>query len=211
MSDESPRAQRRMRADAAENRAKLLVAANAVFSERGERASLNEVAKRAGVGSGTLYRHFPTLQALLVAMVRDNVDQLRDHGRVLLNHDDADLGLRLWLRAFAAHASTMNGLLATQMAVDFSPGDSNAFAACHDIILATGAALLDRAKAEGTNPPGTDARDLLRLVNAIAWASQQAPDDEGLIDRLLAIALDRPSPAPSRAPNAGQGPTASGR
>ncbi|HEY0812560.1 MAG TPA: TetR/AcrR family transcriptional regulator [Pseudonocardia sp.] len=187
MSDEPPRAPRRMRADAAENRQKLLVAAKAVFTERGERASLNEVAKRAGVGSGTLYRHFPTLQALLVAIVRGNVDALCARGRDLLTHDDPDVGLRQWLREFAAHASTMNGLLATELAVDLLPGDRNPFADCHEAILATASELLARAQTAGTFPSDSNVRDVLRLVNAIAWASQQAPDDKELIDRLLAI------------------------
>ena len=147
------------------------------------------MAKRAGVGPGTLYRHFPTLQALLVAIISDEVDQLRRHGRELLTHQDPSTGLRLWLRAFAVHASAMQGLLAAQLAVDFVPGDGNALAACHDAILTTGEDLLARSKLHGTTPPDVDVRDLLRLVNAVAWASQQAPDDPDLIDRLLALSL----------------------
>ena len=80
MVDGPPRTPRRMRVDAAENRARLLTAARAVFTERGARASLNEVAKRAGVGSGTLYRHFPSLQALLVAIISDDVAALCERG-----------------------------------------------------------------------------------------------------------------------------------
>jgi AcrR family transcriptional regulator len=187
--DGTPRAPRPIRADAAENRAKLLSAAKAVFTEHGSRASLNQVAKRAGVGSGTLYRHFPSLQALLVAIISEDVEKLCQRGRDLLTHPDPDAGFLLWLRAFAEHASTMQGLLAAQLAVEFVPGDGNVLAACHDAILATGAALLDRAQQQGSTSPGTDIRDVLRLANAIAWASQQAPDDATLIDRLFAISL----------------------
>ena len=183
---------RRLRVDAADNRARLLAAARTVFAERGSRASLNEVAKRAGVGPGTLYRHFPTLQALLVALISDDVDRLCQRGRDLLAHDDPDAGLRLWLRDFAVHASAMQGLLATQLAVDFVPGDGNALAACHDAILAVADELVNRSKRHGSTPPDVQARDLLRLVTAIAWASQQAPEDTTLIDRLLTISLGAP-------------------
>lgn len=187
-----PRGPRRMRVDAAENRVRVLVAAKAVFTEHGARASLNEVAKRAGVGSGTLYRHFPSLQALLVAIISDDVEKLCERGRDLMTQQDPDAALLRWLRDFASHAAAMQGLLAAQLAVEFVPGDGNALAACHDAILATGAALLDRSKRAGSTPPDTDIGDVLRLANAIAWASQQAPDDTNLIDRLFAISLGAP-------------------
>lgn len=189
MPEGPPGGRRRLRVDAAENRSRLLAEARSVFTERGARASLNEVAKRAGVGPGTLYRHFPTLQALLVALISDDVDILCRRGRELLADDDPDTGLRLWLRAFALHASAMQGLLATQLAVDFVPGDGNALAACHDAILDVAGELLNRSKRCGATSPDVEVRDLLRLVNAIAWASQQAPEDATLIDRLLAISL----------------------
>lgn len=189
MPDEAPGVPKGLRVDAARNRARVLAAAKEVFTERGARASLNEVAKRACVGPGTLYRHFPTLQALLVAIISGDVDTLCRRGRELLTHEDPGIGLRMWLRAFAVHASTMRGLLAAQLAVDFVPGDGNALAACHDAILTTAEQLLDRSKHHGTTPPGLDVRDLLRLVNAIAWASQQAPDDPDIVDRLLEISL----------------------
>ncbi|WP_101832323.1 TetR/AcrR family transcriptional regulator [Frankia canadensis] len=201
MSGTASGAPRRQRADAVANRARVLAAAREVFTERGGRASLNEVAKRAAVGPGTVYRHFPTLQALLVDLVRGDVERVCQRGRELATHEDPDTGLRIWLREFAAHACAMQGLLAAQLAVEFAPGDGNALAACHDALVATAGELLDRSKRSGTTPPTVDAPDLLRLVNAIAWASQQAPDDTDLIDRLLAISLGvgaaRPQPSGS--------------
>jgi AcrR family transcriptional regulator len=181
-----------MRVDAAENRARVLAAAKEVFTERGERASLNEVAKRAGVGSGTLYRHFPSLQALLVALISEDVAKLCERGRDLMTHEDPDTALLRWLRAFASHASAMQGLLAAQLAVEFLPGDGNALGRCHDVILSTGTALLDRSKQQGSTSTDTNIQDMLRLTTAIAWASQQAPDDSNLIDRLFAISLGAP-------------------
>jgi AcrR family transcriptional regulator len=196
---EHPRA-RRQRTDAIENRAKLLSAAKTVFAERGADASLNEIAKRAGVGSGTLYRHFPTLQALLVAILSNDVDALCAQGRHLLSDPDPDAAFRRWLYAFTIHASTMNGLLAAQLAVEFVPGDGNPLAGCHDAIVATGKQLLDRANQKGTTTLSTNINDLLRLATAIAWASQQAPEDPGIIDRLFSISFPgnraRSLPAP---------------
>ncbi len=189
-------APRRRRSDAVENREKLLAAARTVFTEQGERASLNAVARRAGVGSGTLYRHFPTLRALLIAIVADDVERLCERGRALLSDDDPDAALRRWLRLFATHAGALRGLLAVQLATDFGPDgpeSDTAFAAAHDAILATGAALLDRSEQAGTTPAGADVRDVLRLVNAVAWAGHQAPGDADLVDRLLALCLRPPA------------------
>lgn len=86
------------------------------------------------------------------------------------------------------HASTLRGLLATQLAaLPTHPADSGALAAGHESIRATGSALLARAQHAGHASGDIDISDLLRLVNAIAWASEQVPDDPDLLDRLLAL------------------------
>jgi len=177
----------RMRADARDNRDRILQAARTAFAEHGASASLNKVAQQAGVGPGTLYRHFPTRQALLVAVISDDVDALCASGRDLLTHPAPDQGLRAWLRAVAGHAATMRGLVATQLAAEPALGTDPALAACHDAITTTGAALVSRAQAQGTARPDARNADLLKLASAIAWASEQAPDDEDLLDRLLAL------------------------
>jgi AcrR family transcriptional regulator len=176
-----------MRADARDNRERVLQAAKAVFTEYGANASLNKIAQRAGVGAGTLYRHFPTLQALLVAIIGDDVEALCAKGRDLLTHPSPDEALHTWLRAMAVHATAMRGLVATQMAGRPAPGDDAALAACHEAIRAAGAALLTRAQRDGTAPGEVDINDLLELVNAAAWASEQTPEDEHLLDRLLTL------------------------
>jgi len=168
-----------MRADARDNRDRVLRAAKAVFAEQGARASLNKIAQRAGVGPGTLYRHFPSLQALLVAIIGDDVEALCAKGDALLTHSSPDEALRTWLLAVAVHATAMRGLVATEMAVEPSPE----LAACHDALRATGSALLARTQ------HAADIGDLLTLMNAIAWASEQSPEDPGLLDRLVALAL----------------------
>ena len=186
---------RRMRADARDNRERVLRAARAAFAEDGPHASLNKIAQRAGVGAGTLYRHFPTLDALLVAIIGADVEALCARGRELLDHPSPDEGLSTWLRAVAVHATAMRGLVATRMA---APPADGTLAACHDAILATGTALLDRAQREGSAAGEIDVADLLRLVNAVAWASEQTPEND--LDRLLALVSGglRSSPAPER-------------
>jgi len=176
---------KRMRADARDNRERVLRAARAAFAEDGPHASLNKIAQRAGVGAGTLYRHFPTLDALLVALVGADVETLCARGRELLEHPSPDEALRVWLRAVAVHATAMRGLVATRMA---APPADGTLAACHDAIRATGTALLARAQRTGSAAEEIDVADLLTLVNAVAWASEQTPDDD--LDRLLALVTD---------------------
>ncbi|EIV93064.1 TetR/AcrR family transcriptional regulator [Frankia sp. QA3] len=185
--DRAPRQPRR--ADARDNRERIVRAARAAFAEQGPHASLNRIAAAAGVGAGTLYRHFPSEQALLVEIIRDDVDALCATGRALADQPDTADALRHWLHAVARHATAMRGLVATHMAAVSRPGTDATLAACHDAIRATGAALLDRARQRGAAPTTVDIGDLLTLANALAWASEQAPDDPGLLDRLLGIAL----------------------
>jgi AcrR family transcriptional regulator len=182
---------RPLRADARDNRERVLRAARSVFAEPGAHPSLNRIAQTAGVGPGTLYRHFPTLQALLVALISDDVDALCATGRELLTHSSPDDALRLWLRAVAIHATAMNGLVAGEMLVEPSAGAASALADCHEAIRVTGAALLARAQRDGETAADVDMLDLLKLTGAIAWASQQSPEDKGLLDRLLALAVGR--------------------
>lgn len=164
-------AQRPRRADARDNRERVLRAARAEFAEQGPDASLNKIAQRAGVGPGTLYRHFPNLQARLVALIGDDVDALCAQGRDVLQSASPDEALRAWLHAVARHATAMRGLVATQMIAQPSQGTSTALAGYHEAILATGGMLLTRAQHEGNAPAELDIADLLKLANAIAWAS----------------------------------------
>jgi hypothetical protein len=128
---------------------------------------------------------------LLVELISDDVDALCATGRELLTHSSPDGALRLWLRAVAVHASAMNGLVASEMLAEPSAGAASALADCHDSIRVTGAALLTRAQRDGETAAEVDIVDLLKLAGAIAWASQQSPEDEGLLDRLLALAVGR--------------------
>ena len=177
-----------MRSDARDNRERVLAAARVEFGAQGPRASLNKIAQRAGVGPGTLYRHFPTLQSLLVAIVADDVAALCAEGRRLLSASDASAAFVTWLHAVAVHATAMGGLVASEMAaVAADPALSDV----HSAIRETGAELLERV----ASPPGT-IDDLLALAAAVAWAS---PGDPERLDRLFALAFEaRESPQPRR-------------
>lgn len=169
-----------MRTDARQNRARVLAAARAEFAAHGAGASLNKIAQRAGVGPGTLYRHFPSLSALLAAIVTEDVDALVATGRDLLGDPSPAGALRTWLRAVAVHAATMRGLVATEL---LGADSGSAPDGAHDRIRAVGAELLERTG----NPAALDITDLLTVVSAVAWADGRMPADPARLDRLLTI------------------------
>ncbi|MBG0561086.1 TetR/AcrR family transcriptional regulator [Actinoplanes aureus] len=173
-----------MRSDARRNRDRLLAAAREEFAAQGRGASLNRIAQQAGVGPGTLYRHFPSAQALLVAIISEDVAALCARGEELLAHPSAGEALRAWLRALAVHASAMRGLVAVE-----ALGGGAALAECHDAIRAAGSRLLRRAEEEAGERYQVDIDDLLVAVNAMAWAGEQAPQDHARLDRLLALLM----------------------
>ncbi|MCO5993803.1 TetR/AcrR family transcriptional regulator [Actinoallomurus rhizosphaericola] len=175
----------RMRADARRNVDRIVAAAGAVIAEHGADASLEEVARRAGVGSATLHRHFPSRQALLETVFRGRVEALCAKADDLLSDPDPGEALFAWLRAVGAHAVANRGLGASLMRGDPALGSS-----CHDMVINAGDALLARARAAGVVRPGIAITHLLKLVSAIALATEHEPDGPAEADRMLAIAID---------------------
>src|SRR6201982_642551 len=112
MTDQFAETVRKPRADAVRNRERVLEAAKAVFSAGGPDASLEAVAKRAGVGIGTLYRHFPTREALFEAVYRREVEQLGELAEQLKSEAAPVEALRLWLRANVEFVATKKGMAA---------------------------------------------------------------------------------------------------
>lgn len=175
-----------MRSDARRNRDRLLAAARVEFATHGGDASLNRIAQQAGVGPGTLYRHFPSAQDLLVAIISEDVAALCARGEALLGHPSPGEALREWLHALARHASAMRGLVAVQSL----GGAANAtLSECHDAIRAAGSRLLRRAEDANGGRQDIDIDDLLVAVNAMAWASEQVPQGGDRRDRLLALLM----------------------
>jgi AcrR family transcriptional regulator len=180
---------RPLRADARRNYERLLIAATAAFAEHGaDDASLEEIARRAGVGIGTLYRHFPTRQALLEAVYRDQVEAVRARAEELLASEAPGEALADWLRVLVAFSSTKRSL--TSALLDSFGKNSELLSSCSAIICGAAETLLARAQQAGTVRADADARDVIRLVHAVNIASQHAPADPGQSDRLLGLILD---------------------
>ncbi|MFI9637033.1 TetR/AcrR family transcriptional regulator [Nocardia sp. NPDC051929] len=150
----------------------------------GRRASLNEVARRADVGPGTLYRHFPDRQSLQLAVLQDRIEALCGCGEELLSAPDAHAALGEWLRALLFHARNDRGLGAAALT---GPIGSNF--ECREAIRRTAEKLLTRAQGAGTVRTDTSADDLIQLVAGIGLAATDSRD-AGQPDRLLGIAVD---------------------
>ncbi|MEW2404864.1 TetR/AcrR family transcriptional regulator [Streptomyces griseoviridis] len=173
-------AQRPHRKDAARNYDALLVAARAAFAENGAEASLEDIARRAGVGIGTLYRNFPTRRHLFESVYAAEVDEL-----VRVAEEVAPLepweALTTWLRRFAEYMVTKR---AVREALD---DDSATFLACRESMYAAGGPLFERAQAAGAARADMDFSDLLRLLAGVTGTTF---NDDAQRDRVLAIALD---------------------
>jgi AcrR family transcriptional regulator len=189
---------RPMRADAQRNYAKLLEAASAAFVSRGaDDVSLEEIARRAGVGIGTLYRHFPTRQALLEAVYLDQVESLSARAVELLGSAPPGDALADWLRALVKFSSTKRSMVSALLATLGT--DSELLSACTTQIRGSAESLLARAKEAGVVRPDADAGDVIRLVHAVNIATERSADP-GQADRMLALILDglRPQPTAGR-------------
>jgi AcrR family transcriptional regulator len=182
-------ATRPLRADAQRNYQALLTAASAAFADHGaDDASLEEIARRAGVGIGTLYRHFPARQDLLAAVYTDQVQALRVRAQELLESGSPDEALAAWLRALADFGKTKRNLTTALLAA--FDQDSDLLSSCGAVIRESAAALLSRAQQAGTVRADASAADVLRLVHAISMAIERAPADDGQADRLIALVID---------------------
>ncbi|WP_433427956.1 TetR/AcrR family transcriptional regulator [Nonomuraea sp. CA-141351] len=188
---------RPMRADARRNYERILAAATSAIAQDGADASLEEIARRAGVGSATLHRHFPSRQRLLEAVFRGKVEALCAAAGDLATDADPGHALVAWLRGVATHAVSNRGLAASLMR-DPGDGDPTLGATCHSMIVSAGEELLGRAERAGAVRPGISIVELLTLVNAIALATEHEPDGAARADRLLDLALDGVRPAPGR-------------
>jgi AcrR family transcriptional regulator len=172
MGDQSVKSRRRPRADAVRNRERLLEAAAAVFSAGGPDASLEAVARRAGVGIGTLYRHFPTREALFEAVYRHEVDQLGDLAEQLAREEAAPVdALRRWLHANVRLVATKRGMLAA-LAIA-AHGSSELFAYSSDRLTRAVGTLLERGVAAGDLRADITPGDLLRALIAMCYMNDR--------------------------------------
>jgi AcrR family transcriptional regulator len=172
------------RADARRNYEKILAAAREAFAEGGESTALEEIARRAGVGIGTLYRHFPTRQALLEALYVGEVEQVCRTAAELEGADPWE-ALSGWFRRFIGYIATKQALAAELLV--YVERDAAVFKACRDALHEAGGPLLERAKAAGVVRADVEFGDVMQMVIGIAKIPAADPEQT---ERMLDIALD---------------------
>jgi len=174
-----------MRADAQRNYDRLLEEARQAFLVHGTDVALEDIARHAHVGIGTLYRHFPDRFALMSAVFEHELDALRERATELMTHDDPTEALTQWLSAVAVHSVPYRGLAACIM-----QENGTRLASCKTQLRAAGGDLLRRAQEAGVVRPDTRIGDLLKLTYAIVQATESNPKEPGLFGRLMSLAVD---------------------
>ncbi|MFH9007100.1 TetR/AcrR family transcriptional regulator [Streptomyces afghaniensis] len=177
---------RPMRADARRNHERLLKMAVEAFAEHGEGASLDDIAKRAGVGSGTLYRHFPTRHALLEAAYLDRVEAIAARADELAAELPPGEALVEWLYELGAGMTRMRGLRAL-LGPAVTQSDSTVATACGDSVRSAAGRLVRAAQEEGTLRRDVDPIDVLRLAHGVTAAAEPADEEGGHIRRYLTL------------------------
>ena len=177
----------KFRADAARNRERLLKAATAVFSAGGADASLEAVARRAGVGIGTLYRHFPTREALFEAVYRHEVQHLSELADQLKDEAAPVEALRRWLRSGVEFVATKKGMAAALALVVAGSSELHAHS-FEQLTKATGI-LLDRAVAAGEIRSDIQPENLVRALVGMCYMHHQ-PGWQASVVRLMDILVD---------------------
>ena len=184
------------RADARRNREKLLVTARAAFAAADGAVALEAIARDAGVGIGTLYRHFPTREALVEAVYAAELDDVTASAHALLTELPPDAALRTWMDRYTAFVASKRGMLATLRA-----GGSSGMATptLWERITGAIAAIVDAGARTGAFRAGIDPEDVATLLLGIFHGTQAAGDPER-IGRLLDLIVDSLRP---KAPPAG--------
>src|SRR5580692_6381505 len=203
MADQAAEQVRKPRADAVRNRERVLQAAKAVFSAGGADASLEAVARQAGVGIGTLYRHFPTRESLFEAVYRREVQQLGELAEQLKDEAEPVEALRRWLRSNVAFVATKKGMSAALALAAHKPSELTAYS--FDRLTKAVGALLDRAVAAGEIRTDIGPEDVPRALVGMCYMHDQ-PGWQSTVLRLLDVFVDglrvqpalREAPTPSR-------------
>ena len=178
---------RALRADARRNYDRLIRAADAQFTERGADASLEDIARRAGVGIGTLYRHFPTRDDLIAKVLCQSNDALIARGQALLDAASPAAALAQWLRDLVTYVTTYRGLTAA-LAASYIGSGTELCSNCEQI-TAAGGALLARAQAAREIRRDANIREVILTAHSAAWIAEQTKDPAA-VDRLLGILFD---------------------
>ena len=177
---------RPMRADARRNYERILAVAEEAVAEHGADASFEEIARNAGVGSATVYRHFPTRSALLEAVFQGRVTALADRARALTDDGDARTALTEWLREVCDYLTSARGL-STALTMADDAAEAPHSTTCLTSLVDAGTPLLDRAVEAGAANPSVTVRDLLILANGISLATENQADGAAEAQRLLLL------------------------
>ncbi len=177
---------RRPRADAVRNRELLLSAAADAFAAGGADVPLEDIARSAGVGIGTLYRHFPTREALVEAVYRNEIDVLCERADELLETMPPDLALAEWMRLFVRHVATKKGMLSVLKPLLGS--NPSFFDQTRGRATAAATKLLEAGVAAGTVRGDIDGGDLIRAVGGICMSTDQERSEAS--ERLVGLLFD---------------------
>ncbi len=178
---------RPLRSDAQRNRDKLLTAAAEAFAAEGEEVPLETIAVRAGVGIGTLYRHFPSREALICAAYRNEVDALCAAAAELLAAMPADQALRAWAERFADYIATKRAM--GEALRSAAGSDSPLYAETRSRILGALRLLLEAGAASGTLRADVNPKDVVRVINGI-WYLPDGPEWRADVGRMLDLVID---------------------
>lgn len=175
---------RPMRADARRNYERVLAAAREAFAEGGESTALEEIARRAGVGIGTLYRHFPNRQALLEALYLNEVEQVCQSAAQLDGADPWE-ALTSWFERVMAYLATKRALV--DELLNYLDAGAPLFQECRASLFAAGAPLLKRAQDAGVVRTDVEFGDVMHMLIGI---TKIPAADPGQTEHVLRIALD---------------------
>lgn len=179
---------RPLRADARRNYDLLVAAADAEFTEHGAASSLEDIARRAGVGIGTLYRHFPTREDLIAKVLDQSTAAIVARGRQLLEGAQPSEQLARWLRELVVYVTTYRGLTSA-LANSYVAGSGTQLCEGCATLREVGKALVVRAQEAGEIRTDIDADEVILSAHAAAWISEQT-QDPGAVERLLGVMLD---------------------
>jgi len=178
---------RKVRADAERNRDLLLATAKTAFARKGSGASMDEIARAAGLGAGTLYRHFPNRDALIEAVYLNETRQLSDAANQLVERHPPVDALREWMRLFVDYIATKR-VMADALG-SLAGGTSALYATTTALITTALSLLIDRAVASGDIHLDLDPLDLLRALSGVANTGAGPQSDQSakrLVDVLIA-------------------------
>ena len=177
-----------LRADARRSRDAILAAAVEIFAERGVEIALDEVSRRAGVGIATLYRHFPTREALIAGAYLREIDLLCDGVDELLATQPADRALELWMQRFVGYVADKPGASLALKSIVVAT-DAPALEASHGRVFATLRRLVDAGESSGVIRGGVSSDDLAGALSGLGLATG-GPGAEGRAERLISLLVD---------------------